>query len=214
MAVNQNQIPRRPTSVAKRQAIMNAAINSFFSNGFAETSIESIAREANVSKITVYNHFRNKRNLLAEAIFYECDKLRSSEAFVTPEEGSLIDRLVETGKQIVKFFSCSEMIQFERRIAAETDIDPSLGDAFLKAGPHRIRDLVAELFVKLDIAGELTIKRPDIAAEQFVSLCKGLGDVERRFGQVIDPAQDIQRIEASVGTFLRAFANDQKADLK
>ena len=38
-----------------------------------------------------------------------------------------------------------EMIQFERRIAAETEHEPAIGEAFLAAGPRRMKDAFCRL---------------------------------------------------------------------
>jgi TetR/AcrR family transcriptional repressor of mexJK operon len=44
-----------------------------------------------------------------------------------------------------------------------------------------------------------------LAAEQFVSLCKGMGDLERRFGAIVTPEQRDQRIIGAVELFLAAY---------
>ena len=49
----------------KREAIINAAIAEFLSNGFETTSMDKIAASAEVSKRTVYNHFSGKDELFA-----------------------------------------------------------------------------------------------------------------------------------------------------
>ncbi|MEO1488476.1 MAG: helix-turn-helix domain-containing protein, partial [Pseudomonadota bacterium] len=53
--------PGRPSDQAKRDAIVEAASDLFFEHGFAATSIEQIASLAGVSKVTIYNHFGDKR---------------------------------------------------------------------------------------------------------------------------------------------------------
>ena len=57
-------------------------------------------------------------------------------------------------------------------------------------------------------AGELAIADPMLAAEQFVSLCKGMGDLERRFGAIVTPEQRDQRIIGAVEMFLAAYGKD------
>ena len=58
----------RPADLAKRRAILQTAGRSFFDVGFAATSIEQVAAEAGVSKVTVYNHFGDKRGLFTAAV--------------------------------------------------------------------------------------------------------------------------------------------------
>lgn len=52
----------------KREAIVQAAIAEFRSNGFEVTSMDKIAATAGVSKRTVYNHFPSKEELFAEIL--------------------------------------------------------------------------------------------------------------------------------------------------
>ncbi len=107
---------------------------------------------------------------------------------------------------MVAFLSRPEMVQFERRIAAETVQEPEIGAAFLAAGPHRMKKALAAFLNALAEAGDLEIPNPDLAAEQFASMCKGMGDLERRFGHPSDPASDRARIEGAVDVFCRAYA--------
>ena len=59
--------PQRLTD-RKREAIIQAAITEFRTNGFDITSMDKIAATAGVSKRTVYNHFPSKEELFAEIL--------------------------------------------------------------------------------------------------------------------------------------------------
>ena len=50
----------RPKDPAKRAAILDAAEKLFLSQGFTGTSMDAVAKEAGVSKLTVYSHFSDK----------------------------------------------------------------------------------------------------------------------------------------------------------
>jgi TetR/AcrR family transcriptional repressor of mexJK operon len=107
---------------------------------------------------------------------------------------------------MVAFLSRPKMIQFERRIAAETEHEPEIGAAFLAAGPHRMKAAFANLLTAMHEAGEVDVPDPVLAAEQFAAMCKGMGDLERRFGAEPDPARDRERIAGAVEVFCRAYA--------
>ncbi|MEI3477775.1 MAG: helix-turn-helix domain-containing protein [Bilophila sp.] len=51
-----------------RVNILEAAQRLFLERGFAKTTIEAIAQEANVSKQTVYAVFRSKNGIVAELL--------------------------------------------------------------------------------------------------------------------------------------------------
>ncbi|WP_379923417.1 TetR/AcrR family transcriptional regulator [Erythrobacter sp. R86502] len=195
----------RPLDAAKRTAIIEAAARQFFHHGYAATAIEQIAADANVSKVTIYNHFGDKRALFAAAVGRECEKMRGHFTLDDAVPGSIRERLLAIGQGILAFLFRPEMIQFERRIAAETEADPAIGEAFLEAGPWRMKHGFAEYLCQEMAAGELMIPDPVMAAEQFVSLCKGMGDVERRFGASVTAEQRERRIVAAVDMFLAAY---------
>ena len=199
----------RPADAAKREAILAAASRAFLEHGFAATSIEQVAADAGVSKVTIYNHFGDKRGLFAASVESECERMRGQFA-VSPElRGSLRERLTSIGETMVAFLSRPEMVQFERRIAAETEHEPEIGAAFLASGPHRMKAAFTELLRAMVQAGEVRIGDVELAVEQFASMCKGMGDVERRFGRPSDPALDRRRIDGAVEVFCRAYAVDE-----
>ena len=202
-----SSIPKkgRPVDSTKREAIIQAAVNAFFEGGFAGTSIEQVAADAGVSKVTVYNHFGDKRALFTAAIESVCSQIRNHFLINEDVRGTLRTRLLTIGEAMVAFLSRPEMVQFERRIAAETVNEPEIGAAFLTAGPHRMKEALAAFLRAMTDAGELDIEDHLMAAEQFASMCKGMGDLERRFGHPTDPARDRARIEGAVEVFCRAY---------
>ena len=195
----------RSADAGKRRAILDAARRVFLSEGFAAASIERIAAEAGVSKVTVYSHFGDKRGLFTAAIGHECARISGRFTLDNLPPGNVRNQLLAIGEAIVAFLSRPEMVQFERRIAAETAHDPEIGAAFLEAGPRAMKRALSDLFADLYRRGEVDISDMALAAEQFAALCKGMGDLERRFGHPSDPAQEHARIAGAVEMFCRAY---------
>lgn len=50
--------------LSKREQIIEAAMDLFYRYGFNATGVEKISKAANVSKKTLYNHFRSKDELI------------------------------------------------------------------------------------------------------------------------------------------------------
>lgn len=65
----------RPKDIAKRQRILDSAKTLFLKQGYAGSSMNQIAAEAGVSKLTVYNHFQDKATLFTAAIEETCTTL-------------------------------------------------------------------------------------------------------------------------------------------
>jgi len=196
----------RPLDAAKRGAIVDTAAHHFFHHGYAATAIEQIAADAGVSKVTIYNQFGDKRALFTAAVECECEKMRGHFSLETMPQGTIRERLTTIGEAIFAFLSRPEMIQFERRIAAETETDPAIGIAFLEAGPWRMKEGFGAWLARSCALGELEIDDTNLAAEQFVSMCKGMGDLERRFGASVSAAERDRRIAGAVDVFLSAYA--------
>ena len=84
--------------LAKRRAILEAAVESFAQKGFHNTRIADIARQAMVADGTVYLYFQNKDELLIKAFeeIFE-DKLRRIQEEVDKQKSGInrIDRFFE-----------------------------------------------------------------------------------------------------------------------
>src|SRR3546814_15991361 len=65
--------PGRPKDLAKGAAILDAAKRMFTEHGFDRTSMDQIASEAGVSKLTVYSHSGDKEALFAAAVTSHCE---------------------------------------------------------------------------------------------------------------------------------------------
>jgi AcrR family transcriptional regulator len=58
------------TTESRRKAILQAALKSFSTKGFTETTMEDIKRLSGASTGSIYHHFENKE-MLAQALFLE-----------------------------------------------------------------------------------------------------------------------------------------------
>ena len=195
----------RPADEAKREAILEAATQMFFDVGYSATAIEQVAAKAGVSKVTVYNHFGDKRGLFIAAVECQCEHMRGHFSLEQAGAGSLRERMQALGEAMTAFLARPEMTRFELRIAAETEHEPSIGRSFLDAGPRNMRARFVALLRSEVEQGRLVIEDLPLAAEQFVSMCKGFSDLERRFGAEADPERNRERIESAVDVFLKAY---------
>lgn len=65
------------TGLSKRQQIVDVALVLFYENGFHATGVEKIREVANVSKKTLYNHFRSKDELILAALRQRDEQFRN-----------------------------------------------------------------------------------------------------------------------------------------
>ncbi len=70
---NKSNAPRARTG-GKVESILAAATRTFLAGGFGAVSMDTIAREAGVSKATVYAHFAGKEDLFGAMVGRVCER--------------------------------------------------------------------------------------------------------------------------------------------
>jgi TetR/AcrR family transcriptional repressor of mexJK operon len=199
--------PGRPKDLAKREAILAAARALFFSKGVEGVGIEEIARRANVSKMTVYGHFRNKAAILSVIVAAEAARMTSVLDEMPGESRNLEQRLAAFGTALMTFLTSPEMLAFERLLMSEAARHPDLASAMLDAGPRFGHRKLAQQLAAATAHGELAVRDPVRAAEQLTSLWKGVLYLECQLGARPTPsAAEIERhVKEGVEMFMRSY---------
>lgn len=204
------QGPGRPKDMEKRAAILAAAKALFIRNAFAGTSMDAIAADAGVSKLTVYSHFGDKDNLFREVI-------RSRIQDLLPEETYLFDPAVDIRQTLLRValthahLDCNaETVGTFRAILSDCrQGNPRYGKLIWEEGATRTQGLMERLLRQAVDAGQLVIDDVPRSAVQFLTLIKGNLMMRQMFGCTNCPESYLQEIEttarAGVDTFLRAF---------
>ena len=80
----------------KKQQIIDAAHELFLTRGVKETTIQMIAKKANVSQVTIYNYYDSKENVLYEVVklIFEAHT-RSFEAIIYDSSKTFNDKMIE-----------------------------------------------------------------------------------------------------------------------
>jgi len=200
--------PGRPKDLGKRAAILEAAKRLFSNEGFNGASMDQIAAEAGVSKLTVYSHFGDKEALFSAAVRAKCEEMLPDDLFAQELKGPLRAQLKVIANAFFALVSSDEAISTQRMMMALGQADDPLRKLFWEAGPQRTHDAFAAFLQSRVEAGELQIPDVSRAAEQFFSLIKGEMHGRMICGLCAKPARgDVAtHIEATVDMFLRAYA--------
>jgi AcrR family transcriptional regulator len=194
----------------KRAAILQAAQEAFFANGFLGTSMDQVAATAAVSKQTVYKHFSDKEALFREVV---TNLVRSrdggiSEQVFSEGDGSLEERLRTFSRNFLKGVMQPDVLKLRRLVIGEVGRFPELGRVFYDLGPKRATEQLACALRDAADRHGLTMEHPEVAAEHLLSLILSrpldqsmlLGD-EFRF-----PEAAIDRVaDEGVTAFVRAY---------
>ena len=154
----------------KHLLILNAATHFFLEKGFLGTNMEEIAKEATVSKQTVYKHFANKEALFSK-IITNLTTRKTIESYKNikfeMEVTDVRKFLVEYSIRELTALLTPEVIQIRRLVIGEADRFPNLAALYFKNGPQVAFDKLSVLFTKFCKRGLLEIFDIKKAAEDF-----------------------------------------------
>ena len=171
----------RPRSQAAHDAVLKTALRLVTKWGFRSVSVNEIAAEAGVGKMTLYRHWPNKAALVMDALLLfiggETD---------FPDAGSAIERLRRQLDLQAAFFRSSRG-NLIRSLVAEAQSDPELATAFRERWlmPRRegvrkiIRAAVEEGALRSDIDIDTAIDL--LYGSLYYRLLLGSGIIDQRF---------------------------------
>ena len=194
----------------KRAAILEAAQQVFFANGFVGASMDQVAATAAVSKQTVYKHFSDKEALFREVV---TNVVRARDGGIAPDflstgDGPIGERLRSFARHFLKGVMQPNVLKLRRLVIGEAGRFPELGQSFYNLGPKRAAEQLGDALREAAARYGLSLEDPELAAEHLLSLILSiplnramlLGD-ENSFA---DAALD-RYAEAGVTAFLRAY---------
>jgi TetR/AcrR family transcriptional repressor of mexJK operon len=202
--------PGRPKDPTKRAAILDAATRMFRAHGYEGTSMDQIAAEAGVSKLTVYSHFGDKSALFGTVVRAYCEQSLPDTLFDPAPGTPLRERLMEIARAFFAMVGSPEAIAGHRVLCTPKLNESQLPQLFWEAGPERVQKAFAQLLERRIATGELEV--PDVAraASQFFVLLKGDLHARLVLGQCNASASGCieEHLQAAVDMFLRAYAVD------
>jgi AcrR family transcriptional regulator len=200
-------VERGETPVGKAESVLAAAKRTFLAGGFGAVSMDTIAREAGVSKATVYSHFAGKEELFGAVIGRECELYFARFSAGELDPVNVRASLTVLGRRYLELVLAPDAIALHRIILGEVTRFPGLGEVFWRAGPERQRVQIEAFLQSAVASGTLSVPDPRLAAEQFVSLVRGeihLRQVLLLAGNAGEAEIDLA-VEGAVDTFMRAF---------
>ena len=199
--------PGRPKDPAKRAAILQAAQSLFLHSGYEGTSMDAIAAEAGVSKLTVYSHFTDKETLYVAAIRAVCEAQLPDLYFAKQPQGSIEQTLERIGNAFCVLINSAESLALHRLLVGMAGQDARLAQLFYEEGPQRVCDGMVQILQQACERRELCIDQPLEAARQFFTLLKG--DHHFRLligcGQMMTDAERQQHVTGMVALFLGLY---------
>jgi TetR/AcrR family transcriptional repressor of mexJK operon len=188
---------------AKREAILRGAKTVFLKDGFAGSSMDDVAAQAGVSKMTVYRHFGSKEELFAGLITDLCARIVDvdlEEMLQTePREA-----LRAYARKMIAIVFAPETVELHRIVVAEGYRFAKLGQMFYATGPERLIDVLANYFARNRRDPRFKLRDPRRSAEEFLELLRGYAHLRMLLGlEKSLSRRDVEaRIAAAVGHVL------------
>jgi AcrR family transcriptional regulator len=193
----------------KFDQVLDGAGRVFLRDGFDGASVDDIAREAGVSKATLYAYFPDKRLLFIEFAKAECRRQAEAGAAAVNMDRPVAEVLTDAARRIVAFMLSDFARRVFRLCVAEAERFPGLGQEFYDSGPRVVREKMAHYLQLAVDRGELVIDDIPFAAEQFHALCKA--DLhDRAVLAAQGPGLDTERtVRGAVEMFLARYGTCQ-----
>ncbi|MGF1573625.1 MAG: TetR/AcrR family transcriptional regulator [Sumerlaeia bacterium] len=191
----------------KREAIIQAAQQLFMANGFDHVSMQAIAQEAGVSKVTVYSHFKDKEDLFKAIVIAVAESYPVAKPPDLTASTDFPVALETHGLRLYKILSSAIVHSVHRMLMANPDQMKKLAVIVYDNGPHKTLMDLADLLERGKELGYHSAPDCIRAADQLFSMWKGMAYLRQEFGieKPITQAKALENIRSGIEMLLRAY---------
>lgn len=150
--------------------VLDGARKIFLRDGFEGASVDDIAREAGVSKATLYSYFPDKRIMFVEIFRHEIAR-ESADANMLIEADLPVEQVLPLIVQIISAHVTSEFgLRIFRVSVGEAERFPLLAQEYYESGPAQLRQKLIRYLERCVHREELNIPDLELAADQLIQL--------------------------------------------
>lgn len=188
----------------RREALLQAAAEVFFEQGYAATSIDAIIERAGGSKRNIYNEFGNKEGLFLAIVTENANDLLSSLVIEQSEGHDLEATLTAFGHSLIDAYMSPALVGIYRIAVAEVNRFPGLVSSFYEQGPGRATLRLAEVLESARERGDICADDCLRAAGHFVGMIRDNRHLQVVLGLREPPSDDEARqaVSSAVAVFL------------
>ena len=136
----------RPKDLSKRNKILEAAKTLFLSQGYHGSSMNQIALEAGVTKLTIYNHFQDKTTLFACAIAETCEASISTHPIDLDQHSHFPAVLYQVCALVLNIVNLPEALKLEHLLLELAAEQNPLVKPFYNASHRRLLMVCTDVF--------------------------------------------------------------------
>jgi AcrR family transcriptional regulator len=193
--------------------LARVAERMFLKHGFADTTMQMIASEAEASKETLYRHFSNKEALFAELISAKAAAIAGPQSALARDEPPET-ALVELGMSLMYLMAKGDAPSLFKIVVTEAHRAPDLAGIFYDRGPGATLKRLTGYLRSATLRGQLQCPNPRRAAKLFLGAVVSHHHLHCLIGQPPTPvgsAEMRKHVQAAVEMFLSHFAIARQA---
>jgi AcrR family transcriptional regulator len=168
--------PPRGDAESRRAEILDAALRVFGQYGFRRTSMDDVAREADIGKGTIYLSFTSKEEVFQALSERLSQRMLAGAEAASRQPGTTADKLA--AMHAAWFGTYADTIRRSPHAADLLDAKHRLSADLVTDAASRYKRLVRDVLTDAAVAGELDLEpaglTADTAAELLIACARGL----------------------------------------
>ena len=195
----------------RREVMLEVARQSFLENGYASTTMSSIASTLGGSKGTLWNYFPSKEALFEAVIDQATTAYRARLSEILDPGGDFFTTLRQSCIGILEKIFSPQAVNLYRLVIAESGRFPEMGVIFYKRGPRKTWELLADFLSGAMDRGQMRRADPVETARMLVSLCMSAHHQQLLTGVIDSVAPDVieQDVDHALAFFMQAHMPQQ-----
>ena len=197
----------RPKDLEKRAKILQAAKSIFLKMGYHATNMNQIAKEAGVTKLTVYNHFQDKGNLFICAIEESCEESIRTKQFELTADSDFKQALQLMCQRALSIIYLPEALKLDCLLFELAAEQSPLTQQFFDASHTRMCHVWCDFFEQAIAFKFIQADAPLKQTELIISLMLGIRHQQVLLGLAPVPTADEidQIIQHAIEIFLLKY---------
>jgi len=198
----------RPRDPERCRRIMEAARSHFFAHGLERASVDAIAAEAGVSKMTIYSNFGSKEGLFEAVVQDRTDRVMGGSAGVGALDPLQPHKaLLAVGEQFLALTREEDALGKFRSVYGAAGAYPEACRAFYRQGAERLNNELAAYLRRASDAGTMKVRNPRLAADLFLAMFLGDGHIRGLLMlEMPDARENKALLREAVRVFMAAYA--------
>ncbi|HKA53292.1 MAG TPA: TetR/AcrR family transcriptional regulator [Candidatus Binatia bacterium] len=198
---------RRPDR--RPDEILDAALRVFARSGLHRTNLEEVAREAGISKGTIYLYFKDKEELFVAAahrVVPSPDEIYRKRPVAPTADASFRQLLRQVAQTAYRRFRTPAYLAFFSMMTAEALRHPEWGEIYFRRIGLELNRRIAEIFAQAARAGECRKVDPMLAARSFVGMFLMMALTQEHLGgKKYTPLSERKVIDSLTDIFLHGL---------